>query len=540
MALQATVHCNGYFYTETVDAMNSETIKKSMERFVQFKREGIIVADSYEDKQWTITDEVVKGAVINFQIDEIHYVRETLPRLGCSLADYEQAMRVVITSRFGFSIKTLQADSAVMRKFANQLTIPENYAQAQVLADLLALLPGCSQYRDGVQRAIDDISPLSLSNRQQRRLAHYQSYLRFFDLLNSFWATASLAEKVLYFPVWFWFSITGVLPLRPTECVLTPRQCITKKGDRYYLKVNRSRKKGTHQDVRYRKSLDYTLCEYPIPEHLAIPILEYISATEDVYRSDIDVLFCKASQFAGINANCDNDNHYTYNNLKQGLAYFYRNIIREKFGYVIVSECDRLAENEIEKINLGDMRHIAMIALAVSGGSPSICRELAGHDSIEISSHYYANLREFLDVLGWERYRETAVDMKKAYGLSVSRQYPVSDGFCQCEQVWSGEFAPCESAVDSEGVPGTCGVCRWYLPSWHHDVRGENRSPKEQAANALQQTCTLLRQAIEQVRKGLGNEDTLSCTLDRLAAHAQQYARISAIERIYTESEELL
>jgi len=37
--------------------------------------------------------------------------------------------------------------------------------------------------------------------------------------------------------------------------------------------------------------------------------------------------------------------------------------------------------SEEQRINLGDTRHLAMISLIASGGSPVICKELAGHDS---------------------------------------------------------------------------------------------------------------------------------------------------------------
>ena len=185
----------------------------------------------------------------------------------------------------------------------------------------------------------------------------------------------------------------------------------------------------------------------------------------------------------------------------------------------------------IGKINLGDMRHIAMISLAISGGSPSICKELAGHDSIEISANYYDNLKSFLDVLGYEHYRESKPNSCKAYGLAISRQFPVQNGYCQSENVLKGDYSPCESAVSSDGMPGACQVCRWFLP--------EKRlgDARERISSELKQTCTLLRQAIEQIREGLGSDDTISSILDRLAAQSRQYTHLSAMDWAFEESE---
>lgn len=177
-----------------------------------------------------------------------------------------------------------------------------------------------------------------------------------------------------------------------------------------------------------------------------------------------------------------------------------------------------------------------MVSLALTGGSPAICTELAGHESIKISSHYYSNLKSFLDLLGWERFRKMKGSTKTAYGLSISQQYPVNEGYCQCEQVWNGDYSPCISAVDTNGMPGSCKVCKWYMPSIHHKTQ-HIQTQREKIDYELEQTCTLMRQSIDQVRKGLGNIDTISCVLDNLAAKSRQYIHLSALERLCRESE---
>lgn len=547
MALQAIVYRDGYSYSDDIIDLDDATITRSKNHFALLQQQGVIVSGNYDDNYWVLSNEVVKGVTINFRLDEVHFIRQTAKKLGCSLSDYQEAMRVVITSRFGFAIVSLQADAAVMRSFANRLEVPNDYFQAQLLGDLLALLPGNTPFRQEVQNRIGDISPLQNATHKQRNLAHYQSYLRFSTLLDTFWETASEEEKVLYFPVWFWYKITGVLPMRPTECVLTPRNCIRLSGEKYYLTVRRTRLKKSYQGSRYSIESDYERKEYPIPAKLAISVLEYIAATQDVYESDIDVLFCKVSQFAHRAPHHDNDRHYTYANLHQCLSYFYRDVVDKKYGYAVVSDQD-LGEKEISKIHLGDTRHIAMILLIVSGGNPTICKELAGHDSITISAHYYSNLSQFLDVLGYERYREFKATMAHAYGLHINQQYPVAQGYCQCEQVWKGDFSPCISAVNADGMPGACETCKWYfqtknkvsiqLPPGARGYRNGDKSQKEGISLEMQQTFTLLRQSIDQLRQGLDKIETVSAMLDRLAAQSQHYVQASAIERLVAEREE--
>lgn len=548
MPLQATMHRDGYTIREDILVMDKQTISRSREQFAYYRKAGIITAEKYEDMQWIISNEVIKGTALNYRIDEVHFARITAQKLNCTLMQYQQAMRIVVTSRLGFSIPALQNDMIIMRNFADSLTVPTDYASAQLLADLLYLLPGESMYRMAVMNQIDDVSPLLPQNKHQRKLAHYQSYLRLSDILQRFWASATENERIFYFPVWFWYNITGVLPLRPTECVLTPRNCIREMHGKYYITVRRTKLKGKRQSSKYSIASDYDLKEYPITDHLAKTIQFYLSATQNVYESDIDVLFCKSSQFESLATCCENDHHYTYSNLQQCLSYFYRDVIAVKYGYNIVSGHDNLLDYEIEKINLGDTRHIAMISLAISGSSPTICKELAGHDSIVVSAHYYTNLTEFLDVLGYERYREIKSTMTKAYSASISTCYPVETGYCQCEQVWSGDYSPCVSAVNMDGIPGSCTICRWYMPSGSSlsiqlpttcNSQADAGTPKQQVSIELQQTCTLLRQAIDQLRQGLGNPDTVACILDRLAAQARQYVYASSAEYLMTEEREV-
>ena len=73
---------------------------------------------------------------------------------------------------------------------------------------------------------------------------------------------------------------------------------------------------------------------------------------------------------------------YSYDCLKTTKDDFYKNV---------------LAGKEIPVVNLGDTRHIAMMNLIISGGSPRMCMELAGHANIGISSHYYTNMAELVE-----------------------------------------------------------------------------------------------------------------------------------------------
>ena len=167
-----------------------------------------------------------------------------------------------------------------MKQFANKLEYPKDNDRCQLIVDLLCLLPHENYERLKIIEQLNDIEANNrVSAKKQRPLAYYQSYFRFDHYLSLFWELASKQEKLLYFPVYFWWNITAILPLRPTECVLTPRNCIRQEKGRYMLTVRRTSLKGYRQMSKYKIADDYEKKEYPISSELGKEIEIYISGT---------------------------------------------------------------------------------------------------------------------------------------------------------------------------------------------------------------------------------------------------------------------
>lgn len=371
-------------------------------------------------------------------------------------------------------------------------------------------------------------APRRSTTRQRRKLAVYQSYFRFNDLLDQFWKEASREEKNTFFPIYFWWKVTSILPLRPSECVLTPRSCIRKDNiGNWILTIRRTKLKGAIQAAEYSIERDYVKYEWRIPAEIAQEILEYIDSTNSVYESDIDVLFCKTTQFSSLDILQTSDKHYTRENLAQCLWHFYKKILQKRYGYTI-PEDNVLLNKEISRISLGDTRHIAMISLMISGGSPSICRELAGHNDIEIGANYYGNLENFLEILSYERFRpeETPLPIFMTPLPSINRSLPVEGGYCQSPLAQQGDFTHCGTAVSADGELGVCKVCKYFLS------KAGSVQLKRDASNDLKQTIMLLRQTIRQMQEGNNVAEPLSCVLDRLRAEAGRYCHASAVARL--------
>ena len=528
MAINGLARFDGYSYSYEIKCIDNNIIVESKKQFQHMKEKGIIRNHLYIDMVWVITDEV-DTCSINFSIDEIAYENFCNRILNCSYKELQETLRVLITSNLGADIKTLQMKVRAVRKLVDFLSGKDKFDSllycAAAIIELLIFLPGESFQRD---KLIDDLEYLVEQNKSalsfrkiQRELAQYQSYFRFDDIISQFWCIASNDEKLLYFPIYLWWKLTSILPLRPLEFTITPRNCLNEK----LLTVRRTGQKGKRLNSQYSIEKDYKEKSYEINIELVEEIEWYIKNTEKEYFSDIGTLFSKQTQFRILGINITAEGHYSYSNLRECLDHFYKNIISNKYGFEVLhkNSNNHLLENEIEAITLGDTRHIAMISLIASGGNPVICRELAEHESFEMSAHYYGNIKNFLDVLSFERYRvgpnfNCQSDMQK---LELSNLTEISKGFCTSINKKKGYFSDCSSAVSFDGKMLDCESCKYFvLPktySWHE---------KE-----LSSAYELLKYSIDQVRRGIGLEESVVSSLLKFQAAASKYANNEIMKR---------
>lgn len=171
-------------------------------------------------------------------------------------------------------------DEAISLKYPNQLIefftmLPEteNNKDFEYLMD----------YLDHVLDVVRD----SISDDAARTLASFDSYFLFNDILNDYWKSdINLDTRIFFYPIYLWWKISGVIPLRPREFILTPRNCLRKKEDGYYLTLRRNHIKGTGRKKNYKISGDYYTVEYKIPDNLAQDIQKYLNYTKEYDATD--------------------------------------------------------------------------------------------------------------------------------------------------------------------------------------------------------------------------------------------------------------
>ena len=103
--------------------------------------------------------------------------------------------------------------------------------------------------------------------------------------------------------------------------------------------------------------------------------------------------------------------------MKCVLKYFYNDVISGKYHLKIIDDRNlkHLNKGEIQRLHLGDTRHLALINIIADGGTPVLAMMLAGHDDINMASHYYSNITSLIECRTYAQYRKEKHGKKYHY-----------------------------------------------------------------------------------------------------------------------------
>ncbi len=485
-----------------INSLNEKIRNRARKRFLDYQHKGVVINGSYEDGVWELNNEL-ETVRLRFSYDPILYSRYAEPWLGFGLDEYTEFSKAYAALCLGdVTLSTLRDTVKGMR-----ILVKTPYDELPSLLPpssinvFLTLLPEGNPRTEELLELLEARAASKRRRKHQRQLLPFQNYIRFNSAVIDFWGEADDEEKLQYFPVYLWWTLTTILPLRPTEFLLTPRNCLCRKDGAEMMSVRRTRLKKRPQEISYSLSGDYELHSYEIPEWMATEIRWYLENTEGGRLADAGLLFVPEGP---------RSRNFSYDSMRHRLADFC-----DAAGYIG------------DTIHLGDTRHLAMINLILSGGSPSVCRELAWHEDIDVSSNYYANLSEVV--------KEAVYDYSHRNGkgalLSGRQFYPVTlpdkktrveNGWCSCAEVSRGGIGPCIGTFSAEVGIGDCRRCTWFYP----DDPGVRLELEYERQKAVDEDGAFLMQMIELVRRGKGSEESIRAALSRLQNTSHDYGTL--------------
>jgi hypothetical protein len=249
----------------------------------------------------------------------------------------------------------------------------------------------------------DIISKTSIPPSKIRMLPSYKSIILFDQIINEYLYHSSIENRKKYFPLLLWWKISGIIPMRPIEFCDLKRNCYSfeESSNKYYIEIHR--KKIRNSFIKYKNiqvlnniqinketyNLIREYAEWADPENKSEKLISY-----QVYNNYLGVFSQKA-----YNTKID-PNIMTTSDLRWLLQKFYIEVVQNYYNLMVVEKGDfdeEINDNQIERIQLGDTRHIAFCSLMLQGFNPLTIAQLGGHYTLREQLSYCSHLETFVD-----------------------------------------------------------------------------------------------------------------------------------------------
>ena len=289
-----------------------------------------------------------------------------------------------------------------------------------------------------------------------RKLSHLINYLAIAHEVDGLYHNALLsnAEFIKWFPVFFWTQVTFVIPLRATEMLVTPFNCIRRDQGKTYLTLRRTQLKGKHRIVHYEVEKDYKDFEYEYGNQWVVEVIEkYQGLTLDhprKYLFDHSMLMI--------------NNMVSLQSFNLLLAEFVQTFLADNPKYEYAKYATGIKEFDL--VTAGDSRPIAMNNLYFLDISADICRQLADHSQISTSYGYYTNVSNTIycaSVMNVQKQiNHERRNLNEAYAMGSVEKKRTKTGSVCCsprQPLITGDIADCQNHIHE------CLGCKYYSPS---------------------------------------------------------------------------
>ena len=437
------------FYTE--NQYSAANRQKFMDVFQKLQNDKKIRSD-FEDAVWICSSDI-KTFQIDFSYKEYAYKTHMGKQLGISISrmtDMLKCYAVYICGEFIF--RTIAQKVNSIKTFLTAFGDPAHKIQEQAKVSIIDFLNFIGTPDHQVMVFTDQIPFIKTPRPKQRELCHLINYMAVENELTDMYSSGTLpdSEFIYWFPIYFWAKISFILPLRATEMLVTPFDCITYKGGKIFLNVRRTMlKKGT-RTVCYDVEKDYKIFCYQIPDSETVRNIEkYRELTAahprrflfDYSKYSINEILSLSSfnllleEF--VRKNLADNHKYDYSRFASGIT-------------------------EFSLMSAGDSRPIAMANLFYQDIGADICRQLADHTNINVSAGYCTNvsntvlassimhLQRKLNHGYTENTQKKATELQTA-SLCSSPKHPLV----------TGDITDCVA----EGHIAECFGCRYYSPA---------------------------------------------------------------------------
>ena len=230
---------------------NASSLQKCREVHKKLVSEGIIEGDFDSDK-W-IGYSGVKKYGIDFSLDSIGYNQHIGKEFGITIDTMKNMLRCFVIVCHGKYIHATIAQTKLgtVKEFLLKYKDKGFKLNKEEKAAIIQFLGFISTPENQIKQIISRIGSKKETTAGQRKLAPVINYLVIEDAIDQIYRDG--CDDIVFkkwFPIYFWIKITFILPLRATEMLLTPKDCIYRENGKIFLKVRRTNLKGSGKKKR--------------------------------------------------------------------------------------------------------------------------------------------------------------------------------------------------------------------------------------------------------------------------------------------------
>lgn len=490
----------GVISIEYLNGFSETTRKEAFEKFEYYMKKNV-VKSSYDDAVWRCNNQKqVVNIDFGYRFDELKDVCQSKKINVDRVID---CMKQYTTLRMGGTLLENIRDEIkyfiseiIKSDFCTRLVKPSEVSHGRPLRyyyDFLMMYGGISE---SYLKLCDDVIIANNAKEIEKRkgtkhpckLNEMMSYFSLDVIVRDFLKKNKNSVARDYFmPLLLFWITTSILPQRVTEFCLMPINCVRKDGNSYYIRIRRSRLKGSSAELvkyqGYKIDTDYYVQEYEIPKWLYDLYMEYYAKSKK-YKHPYNLLFSVDYMLSlgyGKNHTKSTDKVFSPLELGEIKDLFYTKVICGEYNYSLVDEEQLMTrfmekdgsyemnDNEIMMIHCKHTRHLALINLLYRGCNPMMLKEFSGHESEAMAFHYANNISKAarcITKVYYERAKKANIEdvVSADYNptsILIDESLPhveLDKGWCYSEKLMKGDESDCKKCN------GNCETCALYKP----------------------------------------------------------------------------
>lgn len=363
-------------------------LKIYKEYFEDFYLKGLIVKSAFESGTWILKEDVTnKRTLISFNVV-----------LGKEL--------IVVLKCFILNLFKSNISQGELLRYANRFQETYNETQGfnlDILSEFQDIFDGYGERKkEDVSRVaitfndfynhlipieyIDFLRSFGSAGRKARELPSYGNVLIFDLVLNDYIHNCTELERKRFLPIFLWWKITSIIPLRPIEFLDFKANCVEFDGNNYWITVPRKKIRGSSYNIEVTNVIRTTKEIYDL-------VNEYIGFLTEKEKSEYLFSYVAYNAFIknerlrkGAMTKRRRTDKIDHEQFYELLDDFYTEVVESMYKYA-----------DIERVSPGDTRHFAFCNLMLQGFNMLTIARIGGHSHLKSQLSYTSHLDYFAE-----------------------------------------------------------------------------------------------------------------------------------------------